>query len=99
MIEDRSMCVQPDETVCVEWVDIDLCVLGNRARMSPEAVEKKWRKLLQQDVAASWPPLVGHWLGSRFVVCDGRHEFVASLMHGRERVLVCWLTKDSRMVA
>jgi hypothetical protein len=91
MVEDRSFVVQPGQQVAVEWIGIDLCVLGSRLPLTPEAVEKKWRKLLQQDEAASWPPLVGHWSGPRFVIDDGRHEFVAALMRGRVRVLVCWL--------
>lgn len=89
------MCVRPDQVVRAEWVHVDQCVLGSRERMTPEAVEKKWRKLLQQGEAASWPPIVGHWdrdsQAVRFVVDDGRHEFLAALMIGRERVLVCWL--------
>jgi hypothetical protein len=84
------MCVHEDETVCVEWIDIDLCVLGNRAPLTPEAVEKKWRAMLQNGDAIWWPPICGHWLGSRFVVGDGRHTYVAALMRGCERVLVCW---------
>jgi hypothetical protein len=39
--EDRSMCVQPYQVVQTAWVDIDLCQLGCRVQMSPEAVEKK----------------------------------------------------------
>jgi hypothetical protein len=90
--EDRTMCVQPHQTVKCEWVYVNLCVLGCRDRMSPEAVEKKWRRLLQQGDAACWPPIIGRWsTDGRFVVCDGRHEFIASLMHGREKVLVAWI--------
>lgn len=91
MVEDRSLLVQPNQVVRAEWISIDLCVLGCRVRMNPEAVEKKFRKLLQQGDAASWPPIVGHWEGERFSVDDGRHEFLASLMLGRTRVFVCWM--------
>jgi hypothetical protein len=93
VIEDRSMCVQPGEGVTADWIDIDCCRLGSRVQMSPEAVEKKFRKLLQQDQAGSWPPIVGHWNGARFVVDDGRHEYLAALMIGRARLFVCWLGK------
>lgn len=85
------MCVQPSQTVCARWIDIDKCKLGSRAQMAPEAVEKKFRKLLQQGECASWPPIVGHWDGDRFQVDDGRHEYLASLMLGRAQVFVCWL--------
>lgn len=57
-------------------------------------MEKKWRRLLQQGEAACWPPIVGHWEDDRFVVCDGRHEYVASLMLGRARIYVAWLEKE-----
>ena len=89
--EDRSMCVQPDQTVRTAWIDIDLCKLGGRVPMSPEAVEKKFRRLLNLDQAAPWPPIVGHWRGERFLVDDGRHDYLAALMLGRERLFVCWL--------
>jgi hypothetical protein len=89
--EERSMLVQRHQKVETAWIDIDLCRLGCRVPMSPEAVEKKYRRLLQQGDGAPWPPVVGHWDGPRFVVCDGRHEYVASLCLGRERLFVAWL--------
>lgn len=42
--------------------------------MSPEAVEKKFRRLLNLGDCAPWPPVVGHWEGERFLVDDGRHD-------------------------
>ena len=91
VFEDRSMCIQPDQLVRSGWIDINCCKVGSHVQMSPEAVEKKWRRLLQQGEAACWPPIVGHWEGERFVVCDGRHEFIASLMIGRTKIYVAWL--------
>jgi len=62
--EDRSMCVQPYRVVRTAWVDIDLGKLGTRLLMSPEAVEKKFRRLLKhwrlRAVAADRRPL-GEW--------------------------------------
>ena len=89
--EDRSMCVQPYQVVQTAWLDIDLCRLGFRLPMSPEAVEKKFRRLLNLGDCAPWPPIVGHWEGERFLVDDGRHDYLAALMLGRERLFVCWL--------
>jgi hypothetical protein len=89
--EDRSMCVQPHQLVRTAWVDIDLCRLGFRMPMSPEAVEKKYRRLLNIGDCAPWPPIVGHWEDGRFVVCDGRHDYLAALMMGRDKLFVCWL--------
>ena len=94
--EDRSMCVQPHQTVEVRWVHVDRCVLGCRDRMTPESVEKKYRMLLQQGTAMPWPPIVGHWRGDTFVVDDGRHEYLASLMLGKEHILVAWLVGKAR---
>lgn len=76
--EDRSMCVQPDQIVRTAWVDIDICKLGSRVPMSPEAVEKKFRRLLNLGDAAPWPAVVGHWEGERFLVDDGRHDYLAA---------------------
>ncbi len=90
--EDRSLCVRQDQFVKTAWVDIDKCRLGCRVQMSPEAVEKKFRMLLNiGNGNAHWPPPVGHWDEDRFVVCDGRHEYLASLMMGRSHLFVCWL--------
>lgn len=89
--EDRSLNVRPTQIVRTAWVAIDICKLGNRAQMSPEAVEKKFRMLLSMGDCAHWPPIVGHWEDDRFVVCDGRHEYLASLMLGRDRLFVAWL--------
>jgi hypothetical protein len=89
--EDRSMCVRPNQGVRTGWVDIDLCRLSFRAPMSPEAVEKKYRRLLNLGECAPWPPIVGHWEEGRFVVCDGRHDYLAALMIGRDKLFVCWL--------
>jgi hypothetical protein len=57
-------------------------------------VEAKYRQLLCQGDAAVWPPITGTWSGSRFSVSDGRHQFIASLMLGREKVLVAWITHE-----
>lgn len=32
-----------------------------------------------------------HWEDGRFVVCDGRHDYLAALMIGRDKLFVCWL--------
>jgi hypothetical protein len=89
--EDRSLSVKPGQCVRTAWIDIDLCKLANRSRMSPEAVQKKYQKLLCMGDNCSWPPIVGQWDGERFNVYDGRHEYLASLMLGRTKLLVGWL--------
>jgi hypothetical protein len=41
------------------WVDMDLCKLSFRLPMSPEAAEKKYRRLLNLGQCAPWPPWWG----------------------------------------
>lgn len=86
------MCVRPDQIVRTQWIDIDQAKLGSRVPMAVASLEKKAQKLINlgPDVAP-WPPIVGHWSDDRFVVWDGRHEYLSSLMLGRERLFVCWL--------
>jgi hypothetical protein len=57
--EDRSMCVQPNQVVRTAWVDIDLSRLNFRVPMSPEAVEKKYRRLLSLGECARGRPSSG----------------------------------------
>lgn len=89
---DRSLYVKRNQLVKTAQIDIDCCKLGSRVGMSPEAVEKKYRKLLcQGDDAACQPPIIGHWEGDRFIVQDGRHQYLATLMLGRDQIFVAQL--------
>jgi hypothetical protein len=92
MIEDRSMNVRPDQVVTTDWIDIDDCKIGNRTRMDAAAIERAYRKYLQAGGCQIWPPIVGHWEGERFTVCDGRHEYLALLALGRTKIFVAWLS-------
>lgn len=86
------MSVQPGQVVRTAWIDVDQAALGSHVRMSPEAIEKAYRRLLCLGDCAPWPPMVGHWRDDgRFSIDDGRHEFLASLAVGRERIFVAWL--------
>jgi hypothetical protein len=55
------------------------------------AIERAGRKALQLSPCASWPPVYGHWENDRFVICDGRHEYLARLALGQEKIFVAWL--------
>lgn len=92
---DRSLLVRPGERIRTAWVDVERVSLACKARMAVGDVAAAYQRLLQQGDAAAWPPPNGHWLGDeaagRFVIEDGRHEYVASLMLGRERILVAWV--------
>lgn len=94
--EDRSILVGQHQIVRTDWIDIDLCRLGNRTPMAPEAVQVKHQKLVNMGDCGSWPPIVGHWEGDRFTVCDGRHEYLASLMRGRTEIFVAWVEDRKR---
>ena len=91
LAEDRSMSIRPGQVVRTAWIGIDVAKLGNRTPMAPASVERSFQKLVCLGENAAWPPIVGHWETGRFVVCDGRHEYVAALMSGRERLFVAWL--------
>lgn len=90
-VNDRILHVQPGQIVKTQWIDIDCCRLGNRTRMDFAAIERSGRRYLQSGDCQIWPPIVGHWEGSRFVVCDGRHEYLALQALGREKIFVAWL--------
>lgn len=98
---DRSLLVQPAEAIRTAWIDIWRVQLACRDRMAVGDVAAAFQRLLQIGAAAAWPPPNGHWDGDertgRFVIEDGRHEFVASLMLGRERIFVAWI--DSAVAA
>jgi hypothetical protein len=93
LYRDRSLVIAPGEVVVTGWVEIDRIVLGCRDRVSPGDVKEKWTELLQRGGKAAWPPPVGHWSPDRvwFVVTDGRHEYLAALMHGQETLFVAWV--------
>lgn len=88
---DRSLRVPSGSVIRTGYVSVWKCRLANRERMAPEAVAASWQKLLQLGTDTLWPCPNGHWDGEEFVIHDGRHEYVASVMHGRETVLVAWV--------
>jgi hypothetical protein len=90
-IRDRGLLVSPNEIIVTGWIDIDLCLLGNRDRMAVGDLDQKWREVLARGKDAVWPPPNGEWLdGGRFAILDGRHEYLAALMHGATQILVAW---------
>lgn len=88
------MYVQPSQHVLSAWIDIDLVVLGNRARMAAGDIEGAMRKVLQMGECGSWPPPNGVWReDGRFIIYDGRHEYMARLALGFDKIFVCWLAE------
>lgn len=89
--DDRHVFIQPDQFIRTDWIDINLCQLGCRERMDAAAVERSTRRYLQADQGQIWPIIVGHWDGKRFAIDDGRHEYLALLILGKDKIFVAWL--------
>lgn len=88
--EDRSIAVPPGHIIKTGYVHIDAVRLACRARMAVGDVAKAFQEQLQLGDRQKWPCPRGHWDGDRFVLIDGRHEFVAKQMLGLEHILVAW---------
>lgn len=91
MIADRHLLVAPGAHIATGYVPIHKVRMACRERMAVGDVEAAFRRLLQTLPAQEWPPPNGHWEGDTFVVHDGRHAYVASLMLGVEHLLVAWV--------
>lgn len=89
--EDRSIAVPPGHVIRTGYVHVDQVRLACRARMAVGDVDRAFQRRLQLGDRQPWPCPRGHWDGDRFVVVDGRHDFVACLMMGIEFVLVAWV--------
>lgn len=91
LYEDRSLLVGPGQVVRTGYADVRHCEMACRDRMAVGDVDRAYQKLLQCGSNSPWPCPRGHWAGERFVIVDGRHEYVAALMLGRTHVLVAWI--------
>lgn len=89
--EDRSIAVPAGHVIRTGYVPINDVELACRDRMAIGDVKESFERQLQLGSSQRWPCPRGHWRGARFVVVDGRHQFVASLMLGLEQLLVAWL--------
>lgn len=88
---DRTLRVPRGATVRTGYVDVFRVRLDCRDRMAVGDVAEKYRELLQLGDGCRWPCPVGYWEGDTFHVTDGRHEWVAAVMLGREQILVAWV--------
>lgn len=89
--EDRTVKVPSGRIVRTDYVPMHKIELRNRSRMSVGDVESAFRRLLALGDAQPWPPPVGFWDGVRFVVQDGRHQYIAALMLGHSHLFVAWI--------
>lgn len=90
---DRSLRVPETHVVRTAYVDVFCIRLECRDRMAVGDVGVAYQKLLQLGNDEQWPCPTGRWSedGKTFLLADGRHQWVASVMLGREKMLVCWL--------
>jgi hypothetical protein len=90
MAPDRTILVAPGEVVKTGYVDVWSCRMACRERMAVGDIDRAFQRLLQLGEQSAWPCPNGHWAGDTFVIEDGRHEYVASLMLGKTHILVAW---------
>ena len=88
--EDRSLVVPAGQLVRTGYVAVEAVTLACRDRMALGDVREAFERQLQLGAAQRWPCPRGHWSGERFIIVDGRHEYVAALMLGRSHLLVAW---------
>lgn len=88
------MAVPPGRVIRTGYVRVEDVKLACRERMAVGDVDRAYQRRLQLGDHQPWPCPRGHWEGSRFVIIDGRHEFVAALMLGVEQILVAWADGD-----
>lgn len=91
MAEDRSMVVPAGCIIRTDYVHINNVEIACRERMAIGDVKESYERQLQLGAQQRWPCPRGHWRGDRFVIVDGRHQFIAALMLGLEHLLVAWL--------
>jgi hypothetical protein len=89
--EERSIAVPAGRTVSTGYVEVHCVRMACRERMALGDVDVAYRRRLQLGAAQPWPPPLGYWEQDRFVLMDGRHDFVAALMLGVTHLLVAWL--------
>lgn len=88
---DRTLKIPPGALVRTAWVPHHQVRFACRERMAVGDVEAAYRRLLAAGECGTWPPPTGWWDGDTFVVQDGRHSYIASLMLGHRALLVAWV--------
>ena len=97
-LPDRAFEVPPGHLVQTAYIDVWGVRLACRDRMSVGDVAFAFNKRLRHG--ATFPPPYGFWEkdsagAPRFVIVDGRHEYLAAVMIGCEFVLVAWLISST----
>lgn len=96
LVESRSIVVPPGWFVITDYVSVFDCVIGCRDRMAVGDVKEAYERLLQIAPAQPWPCPRGYWNDDdgKFVIVDGRHQWIAAVMLGHEYILVAWKVKE-----
>lgn len=85
------MVVPAGAKVITGYVAIEDVVLACRDRMDVAAVGKAMQRRMAIAPAQPWPCPVGSMRSDgRYVLHDGRHDYVAALCLGCSHILVAW---------
>lgn len=95
MGQDRTISVPPGHTIATAYVPVDAVRLACRDRMALGDVDLAYQRRLQMGDHQPFPCPTGRWEGDRFVIHDGRHEYIATLMLGISHILVAWIVPPS----
>lgn len=90
-IIDRSIAVPAGAIVRTGYLDVHKVRLACRERMAVGDVDRAYQRRLQLGDQQPFPCPNGSRDGDMFVIQDGRHEYVASLMIGYSTILVAWV--------
>jgi hypothetical protein len=94
VITDRHRIVPPGHVIVTGYVSIWDIELVCRDRMAVGDVDAAFRRLLQLGEDSMWPCPNGYWQtgqhGRKFIISDGRHEYIATIMIGRKYILCAW---------
>ena len=88
----REFLIPEGKIVKTQYVPVKDVYLGCHDRMAVGDVKLVYDELIQ--TGPKFPCPFGEWHGNRFMIIDGRHEFLAYVMLGYDHILVSWLCED-----
>lgn len=91
MAHDRSIRVPGGNRIHTDYVNVFAVRLECRDRMAVGDVAAAYDKCLQLGRDEQFPCPTGYWEGETFVLLDGRHHWIASIMLGKTHILVAWI--------
>lgn len=91
---DRTIRVPSGAIVRTNYVDVFKVKLACRERMAVGDVGAAYQKVLQLGDHEQFPCPVGYWEEDTFVLQDGRHHWIASIMLGKTHILVSWIEEN-----